>query len=56
MDNLKVKIGKTELEVPLSLLVGLIVFIVSLVLIVFSDISLKDLYQELLQIWRDVKK
>lgn len=56
MENLKLKIGKTELEAPLGLLVGLIVFIVCLYLIVFGYFELGDLYDKLLKIWRDIKK
>jgi len=56
MKNLKVKIGKTEFEAPLSLLVGLIVFIVCLYLIVFGYFELGDLYKLALKIWRDVKR
>ena len=56
MDKLKIKVRNTELEIPLGLLIGVIVILVSLILIIFGLISLSNLYDEILQIWRDIKR
>ena len=56
MDNLKLKIKDTNIETPVSLIVGVLVIIIGLSYLIFSDTSLKELWETGLQIWRDIKK
>lgn len=60
MDNLKFKVRNTELDLSIKLIikfiVGIAVIIIGLALLVFSDMSLEELWELGLAKWRQVKK
>ena len=55
MEPLKIKVGKTELEIPIKLIVGIIVVIVFGVLILFSNLTPEEVYLWTLKVLRDIK-
>ncbi len=56
MDNLKFKVKNTELEIPIKFIVGIMVIILGLALLVFSDMSLEELWELGLTKWRQIKQ
>ena len=56
MDNLKIKIKNTNLQIPIGLLVGIIVVAVGLFLMVFKGTSFMEIKDWLLNLYKEIKR
>ena len=56
MESLKIKIGNTNLEIPIGLIVGIIVVAVGIFLMIFEGITFAEIQKWIVARWKDFKR
>ena len=56
MENLKVKIGKVQVDISLGWFIFIIALLVWIGLLIFDILPFGTIYREVLKIWQDFKR
>ena len=56
MESLKIKIGNTNLEIPIGLIVGIVVVVIGVFLMIFEGITFIEIQEWIVGRWKDFKR